>query len=168
MSLPNKHKMLEELEVMVQAADKVSAENNKGQRDFGHLIVLVRDVGGSERAEEVKRLVLDNEEAETGRTKLAQRRALDERNSIRDGLREGFASITFHAMPRPHPQCGGEKHVYGVEFLGVIHVDDHTHLHARDLYCTLEKLLCMSARFWTYFPFCTTNAKFRPAPTQTA
>jgi len=108
MSLPNKHKMLEELEVMVQAADKVSAENNQSRRDFGHLIILVRDVGGSERAEEIKRLVLDNEEAMAGKTKLAQRRALDERNSIRDGLREGFASITVHALPRPHPDCGGD------------------------------------------------------------
>lgn len=108
MSLPNKNTMLEELEVMVQAADKVTTENNQGQRDFGHLIILVRDVGGPERAEEVKRLVLDNEEAGPGRTRLAQRRAQDERNTIRDGLREGFASITVHAMPRPHPQCGGE------------------------------------------------------------
>ncbi|CAN0238010.1 unnamed protein product, partial [Ectocarpus sp. 4 AP-2014] len=106
MSLPNKNTMLEELEVMVQAADKVTTDNNQGQRHFGHLIILVRDVGGAERAEEVKRLVLDNEEAGPGRTRLAQRRAQDERNIIRDGLREGFASITVHAMPRPHPQCG--------------------------------------------------------------
>ena len=108
MSLPNKNTMLEELEVMVQAADKVTTDNNQGQRHFGHLIILVRDVGGRERAEEVKRLVLDNEEAGPGRTRLPERRARDERNIIRDGLREGFASITVHAMPRPHPQCGGE------------------------------------------------------------
>lgn len=113
MSLPNKHRMLEELEVMVQAADKVSAHNNKGERDFGHLIILMRDVGGvemseSDRAEDVRRLVLDNEQAGAGRTKLADRRAMDERNTIRDGLREGFASITIHAMPRPHPDCGGD------------------------------------------------------------
>ncbi|CAM9142734.1 unnamed protein product [Ectocarpus sp. 8 AP-2014] len=111
MSLPNKHRMLEELEVMVQAADKVSTQNNKGERDFGHLIILMRDVGGAEmsesdRAEEVRKLVLDNEQAGAGRTKLADRRAMDERNTIRDGLREGFASITIHAMPRPHPDCG--------------------------------------------------------------
>eukprot|EP00752_Nemacystus_decipiens_P014561 g12968.t1 len=103
MSLSNKHKILEELEVMVQAADKVAEENDKGQPNFGHLIILVRDFGGSERAEEVKKLVLDNEEAGGGRTKLKERRALDERNSIHEGLREGFASITVHAIPRPHP-----------------------------------------------------------------
>lgn len=93
--------MLEKLEVMVLATDKIKqqAENTV----FGHLIILARDLSGPEKAEEIRELLLNDEDA--GRSK--DRMGATNRNTIRAGLRHSFESIVVRTLPVPHPMITG-------------------------------------------------------------
>ncbi len=104
MGLPNKHTMLQELVVMVKAAEKVLMESeDKSRPTFGHLIILMRDVDG--KVAEVEELVLGHEN--TRNLKHEQKKDPMERNAIREGLVDAFESITFHTMPSPHRKISG-------------------------------------------------------------
>jgi len=96
--------MLQELVVMVKAAEKVMMGGEDESRPtFGHLIILMRDVDG--KVDEVEKLVLGRED--TKNLKLKQKKDPMERNMIREGLKDAFESIAFHTMPAPHPRISG-------------------------------------------------------------
>ena len=114
--LPNKQTMLTDLVLMIKAAEKVLTGDSNDDHDdedgetdgegnptFGHLIILLRDVEG--KAEEIEHLVLRKEA--TRRLKHDEKLDAGERNTIRDGLRNAFESITVHTMPLPHPNIAG-------------------------------------------------------------
>ncbi|CAM9142812.1 unnamed protein product [Ectocarpus sp. 8 AP-2014] len=100
---PNKTTMLEKLEVMVLATDKIKQQDGDGgcfqEKIFGHLIILVRDLSGPEKVEEIRELLLNDEDA--GRSK--DRKGATNRNTIRAGLRNSFESIVVRTLPVPHP-----------------------------------------------------------------
>lgn len=99
--------MLEKLEVMVLATDKIKQQDGDGgsfqDKVFGHLIILARDLSGPEKAEEIKELLLNDEDA--GRSK--DRKGATNRNTIRAGLRNSFKSIVVRTLPVPHPRITG-------------------------------------------------------------
>lgn len=96
--------MLEELVVMVKAAEKVMmGGEDESKPTFGHLIILMRDVDG--KVAEVEELVLGQEN--TRKLKHDQKKDPLARNAIREGLEDAFQSITFHTMPSPHPRISG-------------------------------------------------------------
>lgn len=111
--------MLDDLVVMVHAADKVLREDKEGDHgdqsgangednpSFGHLIILIRDVEG--KAKEIEDHVLGKEQ--TRSLKHKQRVKAGGRNVIREGLEASFESITFHTMPIPHPDIAGAARV---------------------------------------------------------
>lgn len=116
--LPNKQTMLDELVVMVEAAEKVLREdkeggdgdqngeaNGKETPSFGHLIILTRDIEG--KAKEIEDFVLGMEQ--TQGLKHKEKLKAGERNLIREGLESAFESITFHTMPCPHPDIAGRR-----------------------------------------------------------
>ncbi|CBN77626.1 GBP1, guanylate-binding protein [Ectocarpus siliculosus] len=98
MFLPNKTTMLQDLLVMVKAAEKVVNGEGKREHAFGHLIILLRDVTG--RAAETEAFVMGIEDTEDLSFEAAKDGA--ERNLIRTTLKKAFESITFHTMPSPH------------------------------------------------------------------
>ena len=101
--LPNKDTILQQLVVMLNAAEKIITEDEH-ERTFGHLILVFRDVTG--KAAGIEALVLGEEG--TGKLKFAEQRHVSERNRIRQGIKEAFKSITVHTMPNPHPSIGGD------------------------------------------------------------
>lgn len=103
MSLPNKTTMLQELVLMVKAAEKVVNER-KHVAAFGHLVILVRDV--ADKAEEIKAVVMGNED--TADLEWDAETAAFDRNRIRKRLKEVFKSIDVHTMPSPHPRIASE------------------------------------------------------------
>lgn len=108
---PNKTTMLEKLELMVRATDSIiehdGHEGGKG-KVFGHLIILARDLSGPDRAEEIRELLLDNEDPGSS----GDRKGAANRNTIRDGLRSSFQSIIVRTLPTPHSHIEGEFHVH--------------------------------------------------------
>ncbi|CBJ32504.1 GBP4, guanylate-binding proteins [Ectocarpus siliculosus] len=104
---PNKTTMLEKLEVMVLATDKIKQQDGDGgcfhEKVFGHLIILARDLSGPEKAEEIRELLLNDEDA--GPSK--DRKGATNRNTIRAGLRNSFESIVVRTLPVPHPSITG-------------------------------------------------------------
>lgn len=90
---------------MIKAGKKVIGREDEAEPAFGHLVLLMRDVKG--KAEEVKALVMDDEDA--GGLKFDEAKDVLERNRIRNGLRAAFKSITVHTMNRPHPEIGGDN-----------------------------------------------------------
>ncbi|CAN0363637.1 unnamed protein product [Pylaiella littoralis] len=98
MSLPNKNTMLQDLLLMVKAAEKV-VDKGKYVAAFGHLIILVRDV--AEKAKEIKELVMGYEDMAAGLS-WNDEAAVSDRNRIRKRLQEVFESIDVHTMPSPH------------------------------------------------------------------
>lgn len=100
--LPNKDTILQQLVVMLNAAEKV-APGNEHERTFGHLILVFRDVTG--KAAEIEALVLGEED--TG-TYPAGQIHISGRNRIRQGLKAAFKSVAIHTMPNPHPNIGGD------------------------------------------------------------
>ena len=103
MGLPNKHTILQRLVVMIKAAEKVMDRNNEEESTFGHLVLLMRDVKG--KVAEIEALVMDDEDT-IGLTH-DERKDAEERNTIRQGLKDAFKSITVHTMHRPHPEISG-------------------------------------------------------------
>ena len=102
---PNKTTMLEKLKVMIMAADSIEqADGGKG-KVFGHLIILARDLSGSGKAEQIRELLLDNEDLGSS----GDRKGASNRNTIRDDLRSCFASIIVRTLPIPHPDITGES-----------------------------------------------------------
>lgn len=108
--------MLNELVVMIKAAEKVLREDQEGGHgdqngeangeetpSFGHLIILIRDVEG--QAKEIEDLVLGMEQ--TRGLKHEEKLEAGQRNLIREGLESAFESITFHTMPPPHLDIAG-------------------------------------------------------------
>lgn len=106
LSLPNKTAMLQELVMMIKAAEKVVNQEGRRAHAFGHLIILMRDVTG--KAEEIKAFVMGEEDTEDLSFEAAKDG--DERNLIRKGLKKAFQSITVHTMPSPHANIGRESH----------------------------------------------------------
>lgn len=76
--MPNKDTILQQLVVMLNAAEKVTPEDEH-EGTFGHLIFVFRDVTG--KAAGIEALVLGEED--TGKLKLAEQRYVSERNRIR-------------------------------------------------------------------------------------
>lgn len=104
MGLPNKDTILQKLVVMIRAAETVMDRQDEGESTFGHLVLLVRDVKG--KVAEIEALVMDDED--TGGQSLEEKKDANERNIIRQGLRDAFKSITIHTMHCPHPEISGE------------------------------------------------------------
>ena len=119
--LPNKQTMLNDLILMIKAAEKVVQEEDSegnvrskgnGKPTFGHLIILMRDVDG--KATEIEELVLGAEQ--TADLRFSEEGEAEHRNRIRRNLKAAFESITFHTMPIPHPDITGKEggHVLAV------------------------------------------------------
>ena len=96
--------MLQELKVMIYAAERVTGRREGGTK-FGHLIILLRDVDG--RAAEIEELLFGVED--TDHVPLDQQKAPSERNSIRRAVKFAFESIVVHTMPSPHPRIAGMR-----------------------------------------------------------
>lgn len=94
--------MLQELKVMIYAAEKVTGRKEGGNK-FDHLIILLRDVDGREA--DIEELVLGIED--TDHLDLELQKDPTGRNSIRKALKFAFESIVVHAMPSPHPRIAG-------------------------------------------------------------
>lgn len=100
--MPNRQTMLQELLVMIKAAEKVMAGDRDAEPTFGDLIILMRDVGD---AAGIEKIVLGEER--TRGLKYKEKKDMDERNVIRRGLKEAFRSISIHVMPSPHRAIEG-------------------------------------------------------------
>eukprot|EP00752_Nemacystus_decipiens_P015572 g13895.t1 len=96
--LPNKQTMLQELVLMIKAAEKVLPGDRDAEPAFGHLIILMRDVDMD--AASIEEIVLKKER--TRGLKHVEKKNMEERNLIREGLNEAFSSIAVHTMPSPH------------------------------------------------------------------
>lgn len=93
----DKETMLDALELIVQASDRVRYGDNK----FGHLVIVLRDVHGAERDRAA--LDLGVMEDETAEDTFAGKKAVYARNVIRKHLRRAFQSVSVQSLPEPHP-----------------------------------------------------------------
>lgn len=96
---PNKTAMLEKLKLMVLAADNIQQQDGGKGKVFGHLIILARDLSGPDKAEQIRELLLDNEDVGSS----GDRKGAANRNTLRDDLRSSFESIIVRTLPNPHP-----------------------------------------------------------------